>query len=82
MQKLEGELKEAKAVHRELMQQHDMGDFEALSLADQKQKQINALNQQVAELSAASGLRNKPTNIASNIQLGPQEKNPEGAPRA
>ncbi|CAD7940258.1 unnamed protein product, partial [Amoebophrya sp. A25] len=80
LRKLEDELKEAKAVHKELTQQHEMGDFEALGLAEQKQKHIRQLEGKVAEMSV--GVASKPVVVPAAIRLGPQEKNLEGAPRA
>ncbi|CAD7936255.1 unnamed protein product [Amoebophrya sp. A120] len=80
VQKLEEELKEAKSVHKVLLQQYDMGDLEAEVLASQKQRHISNLEQQLRDEQRL--VVSKPTVVVPVPRLGPQESNPQGAPRA
>lgn len=76
LQKLEAELQEARAVYKDLVSQHDQGDFEAFGLAEKKHKEIQYLQEQLSH-KAQDIIPQKTV-----VQLGPQESNPEGAPRA
>eukprot|EP00392_Amoebophrya_sp_AT5.2_P000850 g852.t1 len=94
IQRLEADLREAKATHKELMQQYELGDFEALGLAEQKERVANQLRDQLhteqralSSLAPPAPLPRMAPRVAGGgtvapPRLGPQEANADGAPRA